>query len=52
MTKTTPTKHAYEPNKKHPQFCDMCGYPEHEYLQHFRPEELTEAFFSMEGPHD
>lgn len=27
-------RHAYKPHRKHPWFCDVCGYPEHESLQH------------------
>lgn len=26
--------HAFVPHPKHPQFCNQCGYPEHERLQH------------------
>jgi hypothetical protein len=31
---------------------EIKQYSNHAQIQNFRPEELTEAFFSMEGQHD
>lgn len=29
--------HAYKPNRKHPQFCEECGYAPHDSVKHIQP---------------
>lgn len=36
VARTPMLKHAYVPHSDYPWFCDVCGYPEHEVMQHDR----------------
>lgn len=36
IARTPMLKHAYVPHSDYPWFCDVCGYPEHEVMQHDR----------------